>query len=177
MKIECPRCSQKMEIKIEMNDHDCRYCRLTDSERNLLDCFIIVRGNITELIEETGNSRELIMRELCEIENKVLAGITRSSFVIKIQRMDNSVIESAISIIGKEEFETFPDMVQVLETHHPAIVKRFQAESPRNWRARIGRRLGEYARRTGKIEKAGRNRNTQVWRVVAENNREEKNDE
>lgn len=79
-----------------------------------------------------------------------------------MNRISSYVIENALDILGSL-FCTDPEFIEALESIDPHVIKRLQAESPGNWKAVIGRQLGAYSKDTGKIRKAGRHGNSQVW--------------
>ncbi len=76
---KCPICGQDTEVtalncnscgtKIEGHFRLCRFCRLTEDQKNFIETFIKCRGNIKEVEKELGISYPTVKNKLEEAAN------------------------------------------------------------------------------------------------------------
>jgi hypothetical protein len=76
---KCPVCGQDTEVtalscnscgtKIEGHFRLCRFCRLTEEQKNFIETFIKCRGNIKEVEKELGISYPTVKNKLEECAN------------------------------------------------------------------------------------------------------------
>ncbi len=168
MRIQCPSCCHEIEFEmdIRIKNTGCMFCSLTPEEKGLIVGLVACRGNISEFMARIGTSREIINRNLEDLTKK-FSDYTASRDLLPGNRiLDDTLISELIASMGLVVFTTYPDFIGYLDSNYPGLIARYVGESPRNWRARIGRRLSAYAQDTGRIAKAGRRGNSQIWEVV-----------
>jgi hypothetical protein len=165
MKILCPGCSKEIEFELEikLTGSNCEFCKLSSYQKDFIRRFIASRGNISEMVETGWGSREFIMDKLTELSSALTQSSSHSEPSGDIQILDDTIIAEIVNQIPVACFTTDPDFIRVLSGIYPEIADHYQASSPRNWKARIGRRLSQYATETNTITKSGRKNNSQKW--------------
>ena len=109
---KCPVCGNDTEITkigcnscgttIEGHFQVCRFCRLTDDQKNFLDAFIKCRGNIKEVEKELGISYPTVKNKLDDLasalgyktEPEVVDTGKRKDVLSKLDSGDISVEEA-----------------------------------------------------------------------------------
>jgi hypothetical protein len=169
MKIKCPDCGKAMELEVQISvsGEGCEFCKLSLYQKKLIFIFIVCRGNVSEMVDLGWGSREFIDDKLGEIMDELHTAFIEEKPLSKPDLLDDSNIRSIIETIDHEHFTTDPDFIEAAKNLNPAIIEHYQSSSPRNWKARIGRRLSLFASEFKTIAKAGRKGNSQIWRKVS----------
>lgn len=105
-KISCNSCGTTIEGHFQL----CRFCRLTEDQKNFLDAFIKCRGNIKEVEKELGISYPTVKNKLDDLasalgykaEPEIVDPDKRKDVLSKLDSGDISV-EEALDLLKDDE--------------------------------------------------------------------------